>query len=422
MNDTYIQNEFEQINKLLKQAEKLLAENINSIPVEFTENIKKIINKLYEYQNKLETQKHKGEVFLITENKWQLLYENLPLKIFYKDKNSIYLFCNENFARHLHIKMGEIAGKTDYDFFPEEVAKEHIEYDKEIIESGQKKDKEERYWKDGRELIFYMIKVPIKNEKGDIIGILGVALDVTERVKTEKDAERLRHLALLGELATGVAHEINNPITGVINCAQILFNKSSNESREKDLASRIIKEGDRIANIVSKLLSFAQGSNMKEKSITSIQEIVSDVLTLTGTQLRKDCIKIKLDIPKDLPEILVNVQEIQQVFMNLISNARCALNQKYSKSHSNKILEILAEGIAMNERKFVKTTFYDHGTGIPAHIRDKVLNPFFTTNRTEKGTGLGLSICHTIVNEHSGKLTIDSIEGEYTKISIILPV
>ncbi|WKZ15824.1 MAG: PAS domain-containing protein [Candidatus Jettenia caeni] len=288
MNDACTQNEFKQTNKLLKQTEKLLVENSNNIPDEFTENIKKIINKLYEYQNIWEMQKYKKEAFLTSENTCKLLYENLPVKIFYKDKKSIYLFCNENFARYLHIKTEEIAGKTDYDFFPKDIAKEYRKYDKEVIRSGQRKDKERRYWKDEQELIFYTIKVPVKDEKGNIIGILGMALDMTEKVKLEKDTERSRHLALLGELAAGVAHEINNPITGVINCAQILLNKSSEGSREKNLASRIIKEGDRIANIVSKLISFAQGRDVKEKTMASIHEIVSDILTLAGTQLRKD--------------------------------------------------------------------------------------------------------------------------------------
>lgn len=419
MNDAYTQNGFEQVDKLLKQIERLLAENTNTISVESAGNIKKIIHKLYEYHNTLEAQKYKP---LITENKCKLLHENLPLKIFYKDKNLIYLFCNENFARCLHIKAEEIAGKTDYDLLPKEIAEDYRYYDKEVIESGQRKDKEMRYWKDEQEFIFYTIKVPIKDKKGEILGVLGVALDMTERIQFERDTERLRHLALLGELAAGVAHEINNPITGVINYAQILFNKSIEGSREKDIAIRIIREGDRVTNIVSKLLSFAQGSEVKEMTITSIHEIVSDTLILTGIQLRKDCIKIKLNIPHDLPEIFVNFQEIQEVFLNLISNARHALNQKYFKSHDDKILEISAEKIIINGREFVKTIFYDHGAGMPAHIRDKVLNPFFTTKRAQRGMGLGLSICHTIVNDHGGKLTIDSVEGEYTKISVILPV
>lgn len=154
----------------------------------------------------------------------------------------------------------------------------------------------------------------------------------------------------------------------------------------------------------------------------SVHEIVSDALILTGPQLRKEGTKIKLDMPEDLPKILANSQEIHQVFLNLTNNARYALNQKYPGRHDDKILEILGEKIAINSHSYVKITFYDHGTGIPAHIRDKVMNPFFTTKPAGEGTGLGLSICHNIINDHGGKLTIDSAEGKFTSISIILPV
>jgi PAS domain S-box-containing protein len=355
-----------------------------------------------------------------SENMYRLLIENIPMRIFYKDKNSVYIACNKNYARGLSMRQEEITGKTDYDFFHKELADKYRANDKEVIESGKRKDREEKYFKDRQEFIIHTITVPIKNEQGQIIGILGSSLDITEKVNLEREAARSRHLVLLGELAAGVAHEINNPITGVINCAQILSNKSSEGSMEKDLACRIIKEGDRIATIVSKLLSFARPK--EKKNITNIHEIISDTLILMGKQLEKDHIHIKLGIPEDLPEIFVNSQEIQQVFMNLISNARYALNQRYPRAHENKILEILGEKITVNRCPYVKVTFYDHGTGIPAGIKNKIMKPFFTTKPPGKGTGLGLNISHKIITDHNGKLTIDSVEGKYTRISITLPI
>lgn len=133
------------------------------------------------------------------------------------------------------------------------------------MKSGQTEDIEEKYIKDGCECIVHTMKTPIKDEKGNVIGILGVFWDITEKVALRMESMRSRHLVALGELAAGVAHEINNPITGVINCAQILFDKSSEESREKDIANRIIKEGKHIANIVNSLLSFARPGDRKEK-------------------------------------------------------------------------------------------------------------------------------------------------------------
>ncbi|TLD43332.1 MAG: diguanylate cyclase/phosphodiesterase (GGDEF & EAL domains) with PAS/PAC sensor(s) [Candidatus Jettenia ecosi] len=359
----------------------------------------------------------------MSESKYRMLLENLPQRIFYKDRDLVYVSCNENYARDLHIKPDEIAGKTDNDFFPEVFVKKYRTDDKRIMKSGQTEDIEEKYIKDGRECIVHTVKTPIKEEKGNVIGILGVFWDITEKVALQMESVRSRHLVALGELAAGVAHEINNPITGVINCAQILFDKSSEESSEKDIANRIIKEGKRIANIVSSLLSFARSGDRKEKkSIVSVHEILSDTLTLSEVQLRKEGIKIRLDIPHNFPEITVHPQQIQQVFLNIISNARYALNQKYPEAHDDKLLEISGKEITINSLPCLKMIFYDHGTGIPANSIEKVMDPFFTLKPRGRGTGLGLSISHGIINEHGGKIMIHSIEGEFTEVAVILPI
>jgi PAS domain S-box-containing protein len=362
------------------------------------------------------------ELLRMNESKYRLLLENLPQRIFYKNKNSIYVSCNENLARDLHIKPDEIFGKTDFDFYDRELAHKYRIDDKRVMESGQTENIEENYVKDGQELIVHTVKTPIKDEKGDIVGILGVFWDITEKIALESEAVRSRHLASLGELAAGVAHEINNPINGIINCAQIFSNKSEEGSKEKDLANRIIKEGDRIANIVDRLLSFARPSDGKEKKcMVHIYEILSDTLVLTKAQLQKDGITIKLDISKNLPEVLIHPQQIQQVFLNAISNARYALDQKYPGSHDDKVLEIAGEEITMNNQSFIKITFFDHGIGISVAVKDKIMDPFFTTKPRNKGTGLGLSVSHGIISSHGGKITIDSVEGRFTRFSILLP-
>lgn len=359
-----------------------------------------------------------------SEAKYRTLLENLPQKIFYKDKNSIYISCNENLARDLHIRPDEISGKTDYDLYPKELAEKYREDDMRVMESGQPDEMEERYVKNEQELIIHIVRTPIKDEKGTIIGILGVFWDITEKIAMEKEAVLNRHLASLGELAAGVAHEINNPVTGIINYAQILSNKSSEGSKEKDIANRIIKEGDRIAKIVHGLLSFTRPNDNKKEKMQHIHihEILSETLFLMETQLRKDGIRVTLDIPQDLPGIPAHPQQIQQVFLNLISNARYALNQRYPETHENKILEILGERTTIYNLPYVKITFYDHGIGMPVHIKDKVIKPFFTTKPLGEGTGLGLSVSHKIIKNHGGKIIIDSIEEEFTKMTILLPV
>ena len=245
--------------------------------------------------------------------------------------------------------------------------------------------------------------------------------DVTEKKASMAAIMRAEQLAALGEMAAGVAHEINNPINGLINYAQILVNKSSANSFVCDLGKRMIKEGDRIARIVEGLLSFARRKK-EEKTLVAVEDILSDSLALTDAQMRKDNIIVKTDIAANLPHILADANEIEQVFVNIISNARYALNQKYTDPHEDKLLEISVAARNANRRPFVRISFHDHGSGISANIIDKVRNPFFSTKTEGKRTGLGLSISHGIVNDHGGQLKIESLEGKFTRVSVELPV
>ncbi|MBI4683175.1 MAG: PAS domain-containing protein, partial [Nitrospirae bacterium] len=169
---------------------------------------------------------------------------------------------------------------------------------------------------------------PIKEDSGKVKNVIELARDITEKVNLEAGATRTRHLASLGELAAGVAHEINNPINNIINYAQILIDEFNSESRDDEIARRIIKDGDRIATIVRSLLSFAR-IRKEEKCFMSLHEIFSDTMSLTSAQIRKDGIHLKVDIPSEPIKLPLHPQQIQQVFLNVISNARFALNQKY---------------------------------------------------------------------------------------------
>ncbi|MBI4682596.1 MAG: PAS domain-containing sensor histidine kinase [Nitrospirae bacterium] len=245
--------------------------------------------------------------------------------------------------------------------------------------------------------------------------------EITDRRQAEAEALRSGHLAALGELAAGVAHEINNPINGIINYAQILINRGIEGSKEHDIAKRIIKESDRIAVIVNSLLSFAR--DRKEiNSIVRISEIIYDTLALTETHLKKDGIIIRVQNPSDMYTVSAQRQQLLQVFLNIVSNSRYALNEKYSGMHEDKILEIQCEKIMSNENPYIRLSFHDRGTGIPADALNKVMNPFFSTKPSGIGTGLGLSISHSIISNHGGKLIIDSVEGEFTNVIIQLPL
>lgn len=244
--------------------------------------------------------------------------------------------------------------------------------------------------------------------------------DITEKKTFQAEAIRAGHLASIGELAAGVAHEINNPIGGVINYAEILKDTCEEKGEDADIPNRIIKEGERIAGIVKNLLSFAR--DWKEDfAPCCINDILADTLSLIETRIDKDGIKLQVDTP-DLPNVKARSQEIQQVFLNILSNSRHALNEKFPGSHIDKMLEIKGETLDLDGRELVRIKFYDQGIGIPSSILDQICNPFFSTKQKDIGTGLGLSISHGIIMNHEGRLQFESIEGKYTKVIVDLPM
>lgn len=251
---------------------------------------------------------------------------------------------------------------------------------------------------------------------------VGRALREWNLLQQHKQAQaeiiRSSHLASLGELAAGVAHEINNPINGVINYAQLLFNRLGHDPANRDIAERIIREGDRIATIVRNLLSFARPQK-ETGALLNIADVLVDCLSLASAQMHKEGIILRIDLAEHLLQVFGLKQQLQQVFVNLISNARYALNEKYSSGDPQKILELSACKIFGSR---VRIIFKDYGTGIPAAIIDKVFNPFFTTKPADRGTGLGLSISYGIITNHGGTLKIASDCGFFTMVTVELPL
>ena len=259
-------------------------------------------------------------------------------------------------------------------------------------------------------------------EANKVSNVLLLVSDITEKMAMQAEAIQAAHLASLGELAAGVAHEINNPITGIINYGQILINECRPDSLEKDIGTRIVKEGERVGRIVKTLLSYAQHDRRKDKRSSSITAILAESIVLTQAQMRKEGITLTIDLPDDLPQVEVNFQQIQQCVINIINNARYALNEKYVGRHVNKRLDITGECVMVVGHPWVRLVFDDHGVGIAAHAMAMLTKPFFSTKPIGKGTGLGLNITEKIVTDHGGVLRFESIEGEGTRVIIELPV
>ena len=238
-------------------------------------------------------------------------------------------------------------------------------------------------------------------------------------LEAEEQARSKGRFAMLGELAAGIAHEVNTPINTIINCSQLILLADNHEELEHD-AMIIRDEGRRIAGIVGGLLSFARRGN-GDKSPCNIEQIMSDTVRLIEAKLRKQQIRLLVDIHDAVPDIKANSQQMMQVFLNLINNAAHSLHEKFPEGHRNKTIRIVADRVQTERGDMVRLTFHDTGKGIPAPILDKVVRPFFTTKPAGVGTGLGLSITQGIVADHGGTMKLESIETVFTRVTIELP-
>ncbi|MFW2368327.1 MAG: ATP-binding protein, partial [Desulforhopalus sp.] len=267
----------------------------------------------------------------------------------------------------------------------------------------------------------YMLTVtPLIEENGEINATLLLARNLTEEEVVRAEAVRVAQLAAIGELASGIAHEINNPINGIINYARIILDDPNDPEVGDNLLS-IIGEGKRIAGIVSSLLDFAR---RREEALAPahICKIVTSSLQLVNHLLKKDGISCSVDIDPSIPELVCNEQQLQQVVLNMISNSRYALNKRYPEPCPEKKIEIDGSIHKDGDSPGVRLSFTDYGGGIPPEIRDRLFDPFFSTKPKGEGTGLGLSISHGLIRDHDGYIHVQSKLGEWTRFTIDIPI
>jgi PAS domain S-box-containing protein len=273
--------------------------------------------------------------------------------------------------------------------------------------------------KDGTEIVVSDTKVAVRDNAGKIIYFDGIMEDITEHKRAREEEQRLqqelylsRRLASIGELAAGVAHEINNPLTGILGFSQRLSRRSANEEFSRDLEI-IHSEAQRAARVVQNLLTFARRREPK-KEYSNINDILQKALELRAYELKTSNIEVVTDLASSLPEIMVDFPQIQEVFLNIILNAEQAMTE----THSGGKLTIRDRQI----KDHIRISFTDDGPGIPPEHLDKVFDPFFTTRAEKGGTGLGLSACHGIVTEHGGMIYVRSKPGKGATFFVELPV
>ena len=323
-------------------------------------------------------------------------------------------FVNNSACRDMGYSKEELIGMSYKQFVAEEDIESVFRMFREVYESGtlNKGFSWKTVRKDGSHGFAETSVSPLRDDSGEIIGFRGVGRDVTEHRRMQEQLMLTDRLASIGQLTSGIAHELNNPLTGVIGFSDLLLRRDLPADIKEDLET-VNREAKRTSTVVKGLLAFARQQEI-EKTPLDINCTIEEVLRLRSYEQRVNNIEVDTRFAPDLPEISGNGAQLQQVFMNIIINAEHAM----LGAHARGRLSIVTEWVG----ETVRVSITDDGPGITASDMKRLFNPFFTTKEVGKGTGLGLSISHGIVTDHGGSIYAESEPGKGAMFVVELPV
>ncbi len=312
----------------------------------------------------------------------------------------------------------DFLGRTIYDIFSGKSADFHLEWLKEVQETGKSPSKRHQVTIGNQEFWFSTSIVALKDEEGRPFAFEIISRNVTGRKAIEDRLINMEKLASVGTLAAGVAHEINNPIAVILGFTEHLLEKTEKEPEVHETLQVIEEEGLKCKKIVENLLTFARSPERTETS-GDVSQILEKMLAVIRNTLFTKKVRLETSLAPDLPRAQGDPREIEQVFLNLINNALQAMKDGGLLKISTRLL---ADG------KRVAIEFRDTGVGIPREAQPKIFDPFFTTKRTGEGTGLGLSMSYGIVTKFGGDIIFTSHPVEEypdkhgTTFTVYLPV
>ena len=421
-----------------KKTEKQLADELEALCQRVTE-----LEVLEAERNRTEEALRKTNTFLKN-----ILDSSSSISILSTDLEGTVLFWNKGAENIFGYKAEEMVGlqRIDILYSDDETKRVTKELSASLLKDRAGKSCEiKEVTKNGRELCIHLTLSPRFDENGEIVGILGIGEDITERVQAEEalknSQEKLyqaQKMDTLGTLVAGMAHEINNPINLIMynislfqkiwhDCLPVLNQYGGKEPGRKyggltydfleENSDRLLSDMDmaanRVAKIVSDLKNFARQSNVVDKSSMQINTAVENAFRLAQTSLRKSGVELEVDLASDLPLLKGNLQNIEQIILNLVINAVQAID------HDQGVVRI-ATGFQHKDRRiFVSIT--DNGCGVAPDISDKLFDPFVTDKQAEGGTGLGLSVTYSLVSAHDGEIVFKSNKEKGTTFNVLFP-
>jgi two-component system, NtrC family, sensor kinase len=373
-------------------------------------------NKLKQYTRNLETLVREANVELERAYRFrENIIENCPDALVCIRKGGEIIIFNSAAEKLLGYRKQEVIGKMNIvSLYPPGMAKEimkHMRCDEFGGPGTLQRQEAALIDKEGNR-IPVSISAAILHDEGREWGSVGVFTDIRDKLKLEKQLLRSEKLSSLGKLSAGIAHEINQPLTGVLTFAHLLLRKFKDDDRTRKDLQTIVRETTRIRGIVQGILDFARETRMQKKA-RRIEHVLDQTLEIIVHQQRFFGITLQKDYDLAIPEVVVDSNLLEQVFMNIILNALDAM-------HGMGTLSVRTGRNA----DWVEVSFSDTGRGMPEDVVDKIFDPFFTTKDSTEGTGmgLGLAVSYGIVKSHGGDIVVASKQGEGTTFTIRLPL
>lgn len=350
------------------------------------------------------------------------LINSVPDFVFYKDLNGFYMGCNLACEELMNITESEITGKTDYDFFPKELAESFREKDLQMLSSGQSLRNEEYVdHPDGRHILLDTLKTPFYTSSGEVIGLIGVSRDITLIREQEEQLRSNRKMDALGKLTGGIAHDYNNLLGIILGYAELLEIKLTDQPKLKEHAENIITAGRRGATLTKKLLTFSKNKPMTvsciniNDNINHSHEIIEKTLTAS--------IKVDLQLDESLWDTQLDADDFDNALLNICINSMHAMDNEGSLLIATSNVELTEKdsiSLSVAAGKYIKVSISDTGTGMDKETISKIFDPFFST-KGDLGTGLGLSQVYGFVQRSNGAINIDSIIDKGTTFNLYFP-
>ena len=350
---------------------------------------------------------------------WDNTFNSVKDLLVIYDKDYRIVKANKAFADSVNFAPLELIGKKCAEAFIKTEKVWSVCSYSETLETGEVHQEEII---DNENGITYMVTVsPLSDENNEFIGAVLVAKDITEYKNLQAQLLHSEKLAAAGELASGVAHELNNPLCGIMGFAELLLEREKDEKKKK-IFTKMVNESQRAVNIIKNLLLFVR-ANKQEMMLVGVNKIILDTLELKGHEFKINNIKVVKKLSNPMPKIKGNFMQLQQVILNILNNAQMSLldSKKVKKEVVIETRQKVNNDESRGEKPTVEISIKDNGPGIAPEHLSKIFNPFFTTKEVGKGTGLGLSISYGIIKEHNGRIYAESKLGEGAVFYIELP-